>query len=61
LYFTKKINLQNILILKTKQYLLLLLMLADPKNISKTLPIFSSKQLFAQLILSGGLFTVLAP
>ena len=40
---------------------LLLLRLADPKNISKTLPIFTSKQLFAQLILSGGLFTVLAP
>jgi len=39
---------------------LLLLRLADPKNISKTLPIFTSKQLFAQLILSGGLFTVLA-
>jgi len=37
---------------------LLLLRLADPKNISKTLPIFTSKQLFAQLILSGGLFTV---
>ena len=35
--------------------------LADPKNISRTLPIFTSKQLFAQLILSGGLFTVLAP
>ena len=31
------------------------------ENISKTLPIFTSKQLFAQLILSGGLFTVLAP
>ena len=40
---------------------LLLLRLADPQNISKTLPIFTSKQLFAQLILSGGLFTVLAP
>ncbi len=40
---------------------LLLLRLADPKNTSKTLPIFTSKQLFAQLILSGGLFTVLAP
>jgi len=40
---------------------LLLLRLADPKNISETLPIFTSKQLFAQLILSGGLFTVLAP
>ena len=40
---------------------LLLLRLADPKNISRTLPIFTSKQLFAQLILSGGLFTVLAP
>ena len=40
---------------------LLLLRLVDPKNISKTLPIFTSKQLFAQLILSGGLFTVLAP
>jgi len=40
---------------------LLLLRLADPKKISKTLPIYTSKQLFAQLILSGGLFTVLAP
>ena len=40
---------------------LLLLRLADPKNLSKTLPIFTSKQLFAQLILSGGFFTVLAP
>ena len=40
---------------------LLLLRLADPKNISKTLPIFTTKQLFAQLILSGGFFTVLAP
>ena len=40
---------------------LLLLRLADPKNMSKTLPIFTSKQLFAQLILSGGFFTVLAP
>ena len=40
---------------------LLLLRLADPKNVSETLPIFTSKQLFAQLILSGGFFTVLAP
>ena len=40
---------------------LLLLRLADPKNVSQTLPIFTSKQLFAQLILSGGFFTVLAP
>jgi len=40
---------------------LLLLRLADPKNTSKTLPIFTSKQLFAQLILSGGFFTVIAP
>ena len=40
---------------------LLLLRLADPSNISKTLPIFTSKQLFAQLLLSGGFFTVLAP
>ena len=40
---------------------LLLLRLVDPKNISKTLPIFTSKQLFAQLILSGGFFTVIAP
>ena len=40
---------------------LLLLRLADPKNISKTLPIFTSKQLFAQLLLSGGFFTVLSP
>jgi len=40
---------------------LLLLRLADPNNISKTLPIFTSKQLFAQLLLSGGFFTVLSP
>ena len=40
---------------------LLLLRLADPNNSSKTLPIFTSKQLFAQLLLSGGFFTVLAP
>ena len=40
---------------------LLLIRLADPKNISKTLPIFTSKQLFAQLLLSGGFFTVLSP
>ena len=40
---------------------LLLLRLSDPKNISKTLPIFTSKQLFAQLLLSGGFFTVLSP
>ena len=40
---------------------LLLLRLADPNNMSKTLPIFTSKQLFAQLILSGGFFTVLSP
>ena len=40
---------------------LLLLRLADPKNISQTLPVFTSKQLFAQLLLSGGFFTVLSP
>ena len=40
---------------------LLLLRLADPNNLSKTLPIFTSKQLFAQLLLSGGFFTVLSP
>ncbi len=40
---------------------LLLLRLSDPKNKSRTLPIFTSKQLFAQLLLSGGFFTVLAP
>ena len=40
---------------------LLLLRLSDPKNKSKTLPIFTSKQLFAQLLLSGGFFTVLSP
>ena len=40
---------------------LLLLRLSDPNNNSKTLPIFTSKQLFAQLLLSGGFFTVLAP
>ena len=40
---------------------LLLLRLADPNNLSNTLPIFTSKQLFAQLLLSGGFFTVLSP
>ncbi len=40
---------------------LLLLRLTDPNNLSKTLPIFTSKQLFAQLLLSGGFFTVLSP
>ena len=40
---------------------LLLLRLSDPKNKSRTLPIFTSKQLFAQLLLSGGFFTVLSP
>ena len=33
----------------------------DALDETRILPIFTSKQLFAQLILSGGLFTVLAP
>ena len=40
---------------------LLLLRLADPKNNTDTLPIFSVKQLFLQPLLSGGLITVIAP
>ncbi len=40
---------------------LLLLRLADPTNVTKTLPVFSFKQLFLQPILSGGLITVIAP
>ena len=40
---------------------LLLLRLADPVDATKTLPIFSIKQLFLQPILSGGLITVIAP
>ena len=40
---------------------LLLLRLADPRDNTKTLPIFSIKQLFLQPILSGGLITVVAP
>ncbi len=40
---------------------LLLLRLADPRNITNVLPIFTAKQLFTQLILSGGLITILAP
>ena len=40
---------------------LLLLRLADPRDSTKTLPIFSIKQLFLQPILSGGLITVVAP
>ena len=40
---------------------LLLLRLADPRDNTKTLPIFSIKQLFLQPLLSGGLITVLAP
>ncbi len=40
---------------------LLLLRLSDPLESTKTLPIFSIKQLFLQPLLSGGLITVLAP
>ncbi len=40
---------------------LLLLRLADPRNRTNTLPIFSIKQLFLQPLLSGGLITVIAP
>ena len=40
---------------------LLLLRLADPRNITNTLPIFSFKQLLLQPVLSGGIITVLAP
>ena len=40
---------------------LLLLRLADPKNTTNTLPVFSIKQLFLQPLLSGGLITVIAP
>ncbi|HGY5555569.1 MAG TPA: sodium:solute symporter, partial [Prochlorococcus sp.] len=40
---------------------LLLLRLADPRNLTKTLPVFSIKQLMLQPILSGGIITVVAP
>ncbi len=40
---------------------LLLLRLADPLNITRTLPVFSLKQLFLQPLLSGGVITVIAP
>ncbi|KGG15100.1 putative sodium:solute symporter [Prochlorococcus sp. MIT 0602] len=40
---------------------ILLLRLADPRDKTNTLPIFSIKQLFLQPLLSGGLITVLAP
>ena len=40
---------------------LLLLRLADPRDTTNTLQIFSIKQLFLQPILSGGLITVIAP
>ena len=40
---------------------LLLLRLADPRNSTNTLPVFSIKQLFLQPVLSGGLITVIAP
>jgi len=39
----------------------LLLRLADPRNVTSTLPIFSSTRLFLQPLLSGGFVTVLAP
>ncbi len=40
---------------------ILLLRLADPRDKTNTLPIFSIKQLFLQPFLSGGLITVIAP
>ncbi len=40
---------------------ILLLRLADPRDQTNTLPIFSIKQLFLQPFLSGGLITVIAP
>ena len=40
---------------------LLLLRLADPRNSTQALPIFSIKQLLLQPLLSGGIITVLAP
>ena len=40
---------------------LLLLRLADPRNSTNTLPVFSIKQLFLQPLLSGGIITVIAP
>ncbi len=40
---------------------LLLLRLADPRNVTNTLSVFSIKQLFLQPLLSGGLITVLSP
>ncbi len=40
---------------------LLLLRLADPRNMTNALPVFSIKQLIVQPILSGGVITVLAP
>ena len=39
----------------------LLVRLADPRNVTNTLPIFSSTRLFLQPLLSGGLVTVIAP
>ena len=39
----------------------LLVRLADPRNLTSTLPIFSSTRLFLQPLLSGGLVTVIAP
>jgi len=40
---------------------ILLLRLADPRDQTNILPIFSIKQLFLQPLLSGGLITVIAP
>ena len=40
---------------------LLLLRLADPRDNTNTLPVFSIKQLFLQPLLSGGIITVIAP
>ncbi len=39
----------------------LLVRLADPQNLTSTLPIFSSTRLFLQPLLSGGFVTVIAP
>ncbi len=40
---------------------ILILRLADPRDNTNTLPIFSIKQLFLQPLLSGGFITVIAP
>ena len=40
---------------------LLLLRLADPRNLTNALQVFSIKQLLLQPVLSGGIITVIAP